>query len=119
MKKLFLVILVGGMIFTACKKENNEMPRKQDQLLSWKTSDWVMKKSSIIVEGILCDEYQNQLTGQVVYEAKDESKAVNWNKKAFRKIDGSIDCKDCGSNCVKTVVSEEEVIILKPGTVVK
>ncbi|GAB4450299.1 MAG: hypothetical protein Fur0028_05710 [Bacteroidales bacterium] len=114
--KLFLVILSGGIMLTACKKENNEMPAKHDQLHSWKTSDWIMTKNAIVVEGTLCDEYQNQLTGQLVYEAKEESKAVNWNKKAIKNGEGKVDCKDAGSNCVKTVISGEDVIILKPGT---
>jgi len=114
--RTFLVILAGGMIFTACKKENNEMPAKQDQLHSWKTSEWVMKKSSIIVEGILCDEYQNQLTGQVVYEGLDENKQITYDKTPYFIDDfGHLDCRAPGHTCYKAIIGEDHVLIIKVG----
>ena len=93
------------------------MPKNQNQLQSWKTSDWVMTKSSIIVEGTLCDEYQNQKTGQIVYEGMEESKAINFDKKLEPFDDYQhLDCRNKGNDCHVAVIDGERVLIVKPGT---
>jgi len=115
MKKVFLLILAGGIMMNACKKE--EMKKETNQQgHSWKTSDWVIIKSNVVVNGIVCDEYMNKKTGQIIYETK-ENKAVNWDK-SFKEIDefGHTDCKGKGNTCTVWIIDGERVILVKPGT---
>ena len=102
-------------MMTACKKE--EMKKETNQQgHSWKTSDWVMTKSSIIVEGTLCDEYQNQITGQIVYEGKEDSKQITYDKTPYFTDDFKhLDCKAPGHTCYKAVIEGEHVLIIKVG----
>jgi len=116
MKNVFLLILAGGIMTTACKKE--EMKKETNQQgHSWKTGDWVMTKSNVQINGSLCDEYQNKKTGQVVYEVKENKGTVNYDK-SFKEYDdfGHTDCKGKGNTCTVWVIGGERVILVKPGT---
>ncbi|NSW45912.1 MAG: hypothetical protein HPY79_08885 [Bacteroidales bacterium] len=107
--------MAGGIMTTACKKE--EMKKETNQQgHSWKTSDWVLTKSSIIVEGTVCDEYQNQITGQIVYEGKEDSKQITYDKTPYY-IDQfqHLDCKAPGHTCYKAIIGSDHVLIIKVG----
>ena len=102
-------------MMTACKKE--EMKKETNQQgHSWKTNEWVLRKSSIIFEGTVCDEYQNQITGQIVYEAKEDSKKINYDKTPYYTNDfHHLDCKAPGHTCYKAIIDGDNVLIIKEG----
>ncbi|MCX7863194.1 MAG: hypothetical protein N2449_09405 [Bacteroidales bacterium] len=116
MKKVFLLILAGGIMFTACKKDVLET-KSQSSNQSWKTSHWMLTKSNVNINGILCDEYTNRLTHQIVYEAKSILKATTPIKFEYKRetIYGTnnIKCDDPGDNCWKGKVDGIDVFITR------
>ncbi|NSW45916.1 MAG: hypothetical protein HPY79_08905 [Bacteroidales bacterium] len=91
------------------KKETNQQGH------SWKTSDWVLTKSSIIVEGTVCDEYQNQITSQIVYEGKINNKEIVYDKAVTTDPFGKISCPSSGNNCKIVNIDGARAYLIKDG----
>ncbi len=100
-------------MFTSCKKENVMNETKPS---TWKTSNWVLTKTNVNLNGVICDEYTNVDTKQVVYETTEQSTKLPFDKKGETDQFGHVICKNSGDNCCVTVIDGEEVIILKKGT---
>jgi len=113
MKKLFLVILAGGLIFTACKKDEKETPSQTNlSQSSWKTSDWVLTKTNVKINGTASDEYTNKQTSQVVYEALEDTKEVVYTR-YYEYVEGVLKCPKGGTTCAEAIIDGQAVYILK------
>ncbi|MCX7861469.1 MAG: hypothetical protein N2449_00540 [Bacteroidales bacterium] len=114
MKKVFLLILAGSIMFTACKKDEIERTKQQ----STKTSLWILSKSNVNINGILCDEYINTLTNQVVYYVSaNQTKTVVFDKEYVIDPFGRAYCINSQvKNCAIVIINKERYIILKEGT---
>ncbi|MCX7863190.1 MAG: hypothetical protein N2449_09385 [Bacteroidales bacterium] len=117
MKKVFFVILAGGIMFTACKKDVLET-KSQSSNQSWKTSHWILTKSNVNMNGILCDEYTHKIINQKVYEVKSPySKQVNYDRKVSANIFGKLNCDKSGSNCaIGYDENGNRILLIKDGS---
>ena len=110
MKHLFLAIIATGLIFaTSCKKKEAPMQATNS---SWKTSDWVLIKTGVNIEGTTCDLYRNTKTGQEVCEAVEKSRAITYDYDYWVDSFGVSHCKFSGNECWTGTIDGEKVIIL-------
>ncbi len=133
MKKQLLSILVMAAVavgiiagVSSCKKEEVKPATTsvtQQDPVDWvtKSGDWEKIKEGVVIEGELCDVYQNLSTNQIVYVST--GKLVNTNLKAASGLRwylkkyteaGHVDCKNSKPyDCWKGTIGGEDVIVLK------
>ncbi|HOU97409.1 MAG TPA: hypothetical protein PLP65_01015 [Bacteroidales bacterium] len=101
MKKLFLVILVGGMIFTACKKE--EVKKNYESVLNKNVPCWppnlpsnfVLINTDSIIDGISYRQYIDSSDSTYVffenYPTNDKAlfRRYRWDAYFLEHSDGS------------------------------
>ncbi|HOU97484.1 MAG TPA: hypothetical protein PLP65_01430 [Bacteroidales bacterium] len=107
MKKLFLVILAGGIMFTTCKKE--ETPNV--------ISNKILIKKGVIYDAYLCDEYKD-LYGNISYIIKNKLKSHSVTVKLDRdyhpkSLTHPESCYDSGDECSNVTINGEKVIIVR------
>ncbi len=106
MRKVIFVLLALSMAFISCKKETSSP--------SLNSSNWILLKSGVTVSGVICDEYKNSRTNQIVYEAQENNtKDYPYNRTKHDDGFGGITCPSSGTNCFAGTVDGEPVIILK------
>ncbi|NSW45914.1 MAG: hypothetical protein HPY79_08895 [Bacteroidales bacterium] len=108
--------MAGGIMTTACKKE--EMKKETNlQGHSWKTSDWILTKSNVQINGSICNEYTDIKTRQKLYEVILCSKAINFDQDFHEKsLTHPAYCSDAGNECKNVTIDGEPVILLKDNT---
>ncbi len=111
MKHLFLAVIATGLIFSTSCKKIEEQPMQQTDS-TWKTSDWILVKSGVNVQGTSCDLYKNVKTGQEVYEAQFLSRAFTYNLNYWVDEFGAYHCSGAGNECWSGKIGGEEVIVL-------
>jgi hypothetical protein len=93
---------------SSCKKEEvkpvTTTSVAQQDPVDWvtKSGDWVKVKEGINIDGVICDKYQNKVTGQEVLVENYRLKAtpgVKCNHKAYVDQFGMIDCRNNGDVC--------------------
>ena len=113
-KFLFLLFFGIASVFMSCTKEvlTNENPDNS----GWKNSDWKIIKSNVVISGVNCTQYQNVKTGQVVFEASEnttDSKAITYDRYLLHITGGDIACILGGDRCALTSIDGVMVYVVK------
>jgi len=109
MNKKLLIIAAIGLAFASCQKEEQVLPQAQTK------QNWILIEQNVNLNGIICNAYKNDVTGQVVYEAKN-NKAIKYTGKAGTSHSGTVTCSGSGTNCSNVKMDGESTILIKPGT---
>jgi len=94
MKKVFLLILAGGIMITACKKE--EMESTNNNL----ASNLKLIKENVFENGLLGDLYQNSNDGKMLFVIKQMTSSSKMQlTKNYTEKGGFFNCKDNSDEC--------------------
>jgi len=94
MKKVFLLILAGGIMMTACKKE--EMKSTNNNL----ASNLKLIKENVFENGYLGDLYQNPNDGKMLFIIKQMTSSAKMQlTKNYTERGGFFNCKDNSDEC--------------------
>ena len=93
----FLVLLAGGIMMTACKKEEKAMLNLQNEHLKTtkvsNLSSYILVNSYTIVDGVLSDEYRNLYSGSSLFIEKEIVKSIfrryKWDAYLYNNQDGT------------------------------
>jgi hypothetical protein len=68
MKKIFFLVVVIGLTFASCSKDeiapNNNTTSSKDH--------WNITQKGVYIEGVKCNQLTNEISGQFLYEAINE-----------------------------------------------
>lgn len=115
-----IIIIFIAISLTSCKKEDVT-------IVPDNKSNFVLLDKTVKIDGVVCYQYKNISTGQIIYEevkqnnsAKASTYQLKGEKTWLPNVGWSIVCNLKGDNCRIGSICVDgqtvDVIVLKPGT---
>ncbi len=117
--------MAGGLIFTACKKEDVKKETIQNKNeTTWdyakKHDKWIVSKEIVYIDSIPCLVYKNEINGQLIYEVTENESlkaqsGFDFDSQLFRNDNGiGYKCELSGEECCNSTFHDVDVIIVRP-----